>query len=259
VAKVGYEDLYYSGTRSGGVVTSNPYSLKSPLGSAGVRLTPNEDSQLAVAYGYIDGGESLTLNAHYKPTARTVLYASSSSALTTDSQQIQDFANNSQIVPGGITIDPRTGAPVQYISTGSQATRNRLYRQTTTSLSAALLLDRDTLNASLIVQKQEDPPGAKVVQSVASNSVYGSLGWGHDVSESVSTSLNVRYGVQKSAVTGTSSGKSLPNFQASAGLRKIFSEKLVGTADYSYIRRDSNSSTQRTTVNEFLLGLQQRF
>ncbi len=258
--RAGYQDILYSGTSFRGVVTSLPYKLSEPLYSAGVRLTPNPDSSIAVSYGHIDGGESLQLDATYKPTARIVLYATSSSGLTTDAQQVQSFVASSQVNQTGITIDPRTGAPVQFSNTTSNAsTANRVYRLTRSSLTAAYLLTRDTFNLSLIREERTNPSGAVVLRSQNSTSTYSTVSWQHDLSASTNSNLSVSYGVQDQAASLNQPSSSNPTMSVTGTLTHQFTEKLSGTANYSFFRRDSSLQTQRLTVNEFLLGLVQRF
>jgi uncharacterized protein (PEP-CTERM system associated) len=258
-ARAGYEDLFYNGTTFNGIVTSLPYKLNEPIGSVGFRLTPNADSHLNFSYGHIDGGESFTLDASYKPTARTVIYASSSSGLTTTAQQIQNFSANSQVNASGITINPQTGLPIQLTNTSTAtANQNQFYRLTTSSINGVLLLNRDTITASVIMQDTQTPSGT-AAQNLNTSSTYGSIGWQHDASDTIQTNLGFQYGVQDVKATTLTPASSLPTLFANAGLTKIFSQQLSGTVRYTLVKRDSSDPTQRLTVNEILFGLQQRF
>jgi uncharacterized protein (PEP-CTERM system associated) len=258
-ARAGYEDLLYNGTSYNGVITSLPYKLNEPVGSVGFRVTPNADSHINASYGHIDGGQSFTLDASYKPTARTVVYATSSSGLTTNAQQIQNFTSSSQVNASGVTINPQTGLPIQLtnLSTAT-ANRNQAYRLTTSSINGVLLLNRDTFSAAIIFQDTQNPGGTGA-QNLNSSSTYGSLGWQHDASETIQTYATVQYGVQDVKATNATGSSSQPTLYATAGLTKIFSEKLSGTVRYTLVKRDSSDATQRVTINEILLGLQQRF
>jgi uncharacterized protein (PEP-CTERM system associated) len=258
--RVGYQDLLYSGTSFRGVVTTLPYKLSEPIYSAGVRLTPNQDSSIAVTYGHIDGGQSLQLDATYKPTARIALYATSSSGLTTDAQQVQSFVAGSQVNQAGVTIDPRTGAPVQFSNTTNNAnTANQAYRLTRTSLTAAYVLTRDTLNVSLIREERTSPSRAAALGRQNSTSTYSTVAWQHDLSPNTSSNVSVSYGIQDQQASVNQPSSSNPTLSATGTLTRQFTEKLSGTANYTFFRRDSSLQTQRLTVNEFLLGLVQRF
>jgi uncharacterized protein (PEP-CTERM system associated) len=258
--RVGYQDLLYSGTSFRGVVTTLPYKLSEPIYSAGVKLTPNPDSSVAISYGHVDGGQSLQLDATYKPTARIALYATSSSGLTTDAQQVQSFVAGSQVNQAGITIDPRTGAPVQFSNTTNNAnTANQAYRLTRTSLTAAYVLTRDTFNVSLIREERTSPGKATVLGRQNSTSTYSTVAWQHDLSANTSSNLSASYGIQDQQASVNQPSSSNPTLSATGTLTRQFTEKLSGTANYSFFRRDSSLQTQRLTVNEFLLGLVQRF
>lgn len=258
--RAGYQDILYNGTTSNGVVTSLPYKLQEPTGSVGFKLTPNQDSSLALSYGHVDGGESIQLDATYKPTARIALYANSSSGVTTDAQQVQSFVSSSQVNAAGVTIDPRTGAPVQFSNPSANAsTANQVYRLTRTSLTAAYLLTRDTFNVSLIREERSNPGGAVLIRSQNSTSTYGTVSWQHDLSPNTNTNLTATYGVQETQVSSVQPSSSNPTMSVTGSLTRNFTEKLSGTANYTFFRRDSSLATQRITVNEFLLGLVQRF
>ena len=265
--RIGYEDLYYSGTSSNGVITSLPYKLTAPLGSAGFKYVPNPDSSIAMSYGYVDGGGTFTLDASYKPTARTVIYATSSSGVTTNAQQIQGFAQGTQVSQSGVTIDPRTGAPVQY-SNNNLSNANQVYRLTQTSVTGALIYDRDSFSASILHSDQSSVSGG-TLGSNSGSSTSGSLGWQHTVSDTVSASVNGQYGIYTTHSTGTAN-QSNPTLSASAQLTKIFTEKLSGTANYNYysfsngagssgVGSSSTNTSQHVTVNEILFGLLQHF
>lgn len=258
--RFGYQDILYAGTSTNGVITSLPYKLSEPLYAAGVRLTPNPDSSIAISYGHIDGGQSLQLDATYRPTARIALYATSSSGLTTDAQQVQSFVASSQVNQAGVTIDPRTGAPVQFSNTNSTAgTANQVYRLTRSSLTAAYVLTRDVINLSLIREERTNPGGAVVLRNQNSTSTYGTAAWQHDLSTNTSSNLSVSYGVQDQQAGTNRIATSDPTISVNGVLTHSFTEQLSGNATYSFFRRDSSLQTQRLTVNEFLLGLVQRF
>jgi len=257
LAKAGYEDLYYSATRSSGVLTSAPYKVNGPIGGVGLKLTPNPDSSIAISYGYLDGGPSIELDATYKPTARTSLFATSSSGVTTNSQLISGFVNDSDISDSGIAIDPNTGAPLQFGNTLFGGL-TQPYRLTRTSVTGSLEWDRDIFTANIIAQQRQNP-GGMVINNVAGSSVFGSISWQHQTSDTLSGNLSVHYGVQTNSGNSTTVSSSSNTLSFNASATKIINEKLSGSFTYSFLSRDSNVSSQRATINELLLGLMQRF
>lgn len=257
IGTVGYEDLSYGASSLNGVATSHPYKVSGMIGGAGVKLTPNADSSATITYGWIDGGASFTLDATYKPTARTSLYASSSSGITTNSQQISGFVADSTVNDYGISVDPNTGAPLQFANTALGGT-NQPYRLTRTSLTGALLFDRDTFSATIIASEQKNP-GGPVIQNVNSNSLFGSLSWQHELSETLSSNLSAHYGVQQTPSTKTSPSSSTTSVAFDAMVSKTINEKLSGSLIYTFINNDGNTASSRITINEILLGATQRF
>ena len=256
-AKIGYEDVHYSAVYTGGVETSRAYNLNSPLGTLGFTLTPNDDSSLALSYGYVDGGTSVKLDATYKPTARIALFATSSSGVTTNLQQLNSFAGTARTTLAGVTIDPRTGAPIQY-SNGSNNNASAVYRLTQSSLTGVLSLNRDTLTAGLSADQRESPGGGSAGSasnpSTNGSDIIGNLGWQHQLSETFTSSLTGSYGITQSKGQGTT-----PFVVANASLSKTFTEQLSGTVNYSLYKRSSSAANPGVTVNEILLGLLQKF
>jgi uncharacterized protein (PEP-CTERM system associated) len=251
-AKIGYEDLHYSSVFTNGVQTERAYNLTAPLGSAGVTLTPNQDSSLALSYGYIDGGTTLSLNATYKPTERLTLYATSSSGVTTNLQQLQNYAATAQTTVAGVQINPVTGAPIQFTN-GNSNTSNAVYRTTQSSLTGVFQFNRDSVTLG-IAANQNSNPGQNTGGNVDGSTVYGTAGWQHELSESLTSLLTGTYGVSQQAGQGSSSF-----IVANATLTKTFTETLSGTANYSLYRRVGTASNPGTTVNEILFGLLQKF
>ena len=257
IGTVGYEDMSYGASSVNGVATSVPYKVSGMIGGAGVKLTPNADSSATITYGWIDGGASFTLDATYKPTARTSLFASSSSGITTNSQQISGFVSDSTINDVGISIDPNTGAPLQFANTLVGGT-NQAYRLTRTSVTGVLLLDRDTFSTSVIASEQKNP-GGPVLQSVNSNSVFASLDWQRQISDTLTSDLSAHYGVQSNPTTGTTGSSSMTTIAVDAMLTKAINEKLSGSIIYTFLDRTSNVAADRVIINEILVGLTQRF
>ncbi len=257
VGTVGYEDLSYGASNINGAALSHPYKVSGMVGGAGVKLTPNADSSATITYGWIDGGASFTLDATYKPTARTSLYASSSTGVTTNAQQISGFVSDSTVNDYGITVDPNTGAPLQFSNTLVGGT-SQVYRLTRTSVTGALLLDRDTFSASVIASEQKNP-GGPVIQNVNSNAVFGSLDWQHQLSETLSSDLSAHYGVQQTPASVTSGSTSFTTIAFDATLNKNITENLSGSIIYTFLNREANTASGRITINEVLLGVTQRF
>jgi uncharacterized protein (PEP-CTERM system associated) len=132
------------------------------------------------------------------------------------------------------------------------------YRLTRTSVTGSLEWDRDIFTANIIAQQRQNP-GGMVINNVAGSSVFGSISWQHQTSDTLSGNLSVHYGVQTNSGSSTTVSSSSNTLSFNASATKIINEKLSGSFTYSFISRDSNVSSQRATINELLLGLMQRF
>ena len=101
---IGHEDIHY-----GGIV---PFNINDITWSGGVRLTPDEDSSLAISYGRSDGTTSLTVDGALAPTARSRVFVRYSQGIGTSQQDLQNAVAASTVGAGGVSIDPATGAPL---------------------------------------------------------------------------------------------------------------------------------------------------
>ena len=118
-ASIGHEDIHY-----GGVL---PFNINDITWSGGVRLTPDEDSSLAVSYGRSDGTTSLTVDGALAPTARSRVFVRYSQGIGTSQQDLQNAVAQSTVGVGGASIDPVTGAPL-LLSNYAQNQQPGIYR-----------------------------------------------------------------------------------------------------------------------------------
>jgi hypothetical protein len=125
-------------------------------------------------------------------------------------------------------------------------------------VTGALLLDRDTFSASAIASEQKNP-GGPVIQNVNSNSLFGSLIWQHQLSDTLSSNLSAHYGVQQSPATSTSGSSSTTSIAIDAMVSKVINEKLSASLIYTFINSGGNAAQNRLMINEILLGVTQIF
>lgn len=270
LAGFGYQDLRFNGAPG--------VRLQEPIWSAGVRLAPNPDSSVTLTYGRRDGFNAAAVDGSYSPTARTRVFVRYTTGLTTDAEEQQNLLATTNVGPTGLLTDSVTGAPVSS-SSGAFGTQNGLYRLRRFSVTGLLLLNRDSVSVSL---QQDDranvnavPPGlGGTAQAVGGNSgVIGTLAWEHELSPVLSGSASLSYGVDDNSLAGAESSGSQRTVQTSLALNYTFTEKLTGSARYSFTDRSGGGRTgpaaagpsgfgqagQTLTENLLLVGLRKSF
>ena len=250
-AMLGYESLHYSGTSIGGVAVTRAYNINGPIGQAGVKYTPNEDSSLSVLYGHIDGGDSWTVTGSMHPTARINVSVEGSTALTTNGQDLQAglSALNGSHLSG-------SNSP----TLGLAGYNNQLYRLTRISGTAAYALDLDSFSLNLS-HSQTGVPNALAAASTynigrSSNSSLASLMWQHSYTETISSSVGGTYGLNRY------NGSTQPVVGVTVRVSDQISQSLSAELDYTYTRERSyliGASQKVQSGNEILAGLVEKF
>lgn len=255
VGEIGYQNLRYGGLF--------PVAVNSPVYQVGVHLTPNPDSSITVTYGRRDGLDSVFVDGTYAPTARTRVYASYSTGLTSSAQDQQNLLQ-SAIFTGGFATSARNGAPL--VSTNDAfGTQNTIYEDRRFSLTGVLLRPRDTYSVG-VVHEERRPVGGGTAFIGSGNygGTYGQLSWQHDLSPTVSTGVYVQYGTNTIATQSTGqggSGSSGEQFaSASASVNYAISASVSGHATYIFNSRFGSGIAGRDYLeNVVLVGLRKGF
>ena len=257
IGMVGVESLHYSGVTSGSTVISKAYNVNGPIGQGGVKYAPTEDSQISVLYGRMDGGNSLTVNGAMRAGAHLSVQAMTSTGLTTNGQDLQSLTDSASVGADGALTNGASGSPLRY-SLGSGTQDNQLYRLTRSSVSVIYALDRDSFSATFS-SNQSQNVAQSTTPGLASTSVLGSLGWQHQLTEAVSTSVSGSYGTTR--YSGNTNGLSgtRPMTGATARLSDQLTDMLSAELDYSYTRQRAYDSNVMQHANEILAGLVQKF
>ena len=183
---VGHENIIYGG----GVMRP----ITGITWSGGFHWAPNADSSINASYGHQQGSTSLAFDGTYAPTARIRLMARYSQGVGTGLQNLQNALSGSTVGPAGISVDRVTGAPVQLGNYLGQ--QSGIYRTTSASLSAVLLMDRDVYTLT-VEQTERQLLSAGTGPGIGSNSgINGSVGWQHTLSEALSVNTFVQYGTR---------------------------------------------------------------
>ena len=266
LAGIGYQDIQYGGTPV--------MRINEPTWSIGAQLTPNPDSSLTFLYGRHDGLTSFSFDGVYTPTARTRVFGRYSTGLTSTLQDQQALVQTSTVNANGLLVDSRTGAPVGS-GTSFLGTQNGVFQTRRFSISALLLLDRDSFTATVSTENRSQVTNGTnfnntvvVPAGTTSNGTTGSLAWQHDFRPDLNGVASVQYGVlNTSGLLGASSGQSQRSLSLSAGLVKQFSTTVSGNVTYLYNDRSgaqgavvsSGFPTANTSQNTLFVGLRKSF
>jgi uncharacterized protein (PEP-CTERM system associated) len=252
LATVGWEDIHYAGT--------SPVHIDDGVWNFGIRVDPNPDSTITVRYGHRDGFDSFTLNAVYRPTARTQIFARSSTGLTTQAEQLQNALATSDLDSLGNPVDHTTGAPLVPVGNffGSQ---NNLYKTTLNSLTGIVRFDRDTLSASVTSQVQTLVSASSTPAQAAGSTrgVYGTFTWSHQLLPNLQSMLYLQYGRTRDEGVITTSQNLVVVL---ASLAYQLSETLSVRAQYSYSQNYGDTQTYGNVTgpqNLFLLTVTKTF
>ena len=263
IGRIGYEDVRYSGFP--------PTRIDDIVWRAGVRLTPNPNSQLILAYGHADGIDSAFVSGFYSPTARTRIDVSYSSGLTTDLEDIQNTGIISQYDSAGTSFNQFTNGPVS-TSSGFFGIDNNLFRLHRFSVTGSLLYDRDTYSATVDNEQRTIVAAATAGQAAllgsSDNGTTATLTWEHQLSPVLTSSVSASFGTDRISGAG---GGNQTTYGAFAGLFYQLSPTVSTSARYNFLRRTGNDTSLTSaafnngynsragTVNTLLLGLRKTF
>ncbi len=252
LAKIGYEDIHYSG-----VV---PFNVNDVVWSVGTRLVPNPDSTITVRYGHQDGFNSALLDGSYAPTERTRVYARYSEGIGTGLEDLQNALGSSVLDPLGNPVDPTTGAPLLLTNNAFAVQGNQtLYRTKRGSLTGTLLLDLDSISLTISYQSQTPVATATLAAAAAaaaagtnSHGTSGSINWQHDFPFDLTSTVYVQYGTNDNIplltrTVAANTGQATDTLVVSASLRYAFSDTLFGNLQYSYTSQSSTSVNRPTS------------
>ncbi len=246
--RLGYEYITYAGT--------NPVRISDAIWDVGVRLSPAPDTTLEVRYGHHDGLDAATLDAALQASTRVRVFLRYSEGLSTEDQQLQNGLATSDVDDLGAPVDYSSGAPLIFADNFFGAQDN-LYRSQLASATAVLTEDRDVVSASVQYENNVLVSSGGLPFSLGSNSgTYGTLGWSHAVSPTVSLIANGQYGIRRS-------GGLLPTVDhvtyLSLAVVKSLSETLSAQFRYTYNNEESQQAGSNYSANVVLLLVSKSF
>lgn len=214
--------------------TTPHISISDGVWGVGTTLLPNDQSQITVEYGHRNGVTGFQASMNYAVTARTTLTASYSTGLTTDLQDIQAQLEAAGVSPLGNAIALNTSAPVSLVNALGGVT-NQLYRGHQLNAGVITAFDRDSLSLN-VTHSNEEAIAAFQSQQLFNNistSVTGQ--WMHELTMRASLTTTLSYGARN-----TNNDQNETFYSAGTQLQYFFTDKLIGTAAYSFLDRKSN-------------------
>jgi uncharacterized protein (PEP-CTERM system associated) len=252
LASLGYQDIHYGGVP--------PFNYSGMEWNGGGRWVPNPDSTVTLTYGRRDGGDAALLDASYALTARTRVFARYSQGLASGLEQLLNGVNGSTLDPMGNPVD-RNGTPVQLDNTFYGTTDN-VARVTNASVTVTLLLERDSVSATLSRQQRHQVAAASAATAGSQDStgLYGSLNWQRDLWPNLSAASFVQWGTNRSTAAGTS--QNFDSLVFSLSLAYVISETLRAYGQYSWTRQTNAGlpgSMPMLPANLFIVGARKTF
>ncbi len=219
LGEVGYEDLAYP---------NSGYFYSGPVGSSGVRLTPNRGSSLTLEYRYVDGYGSLYVQGSVQASPRIRVFGGYSSGVSTFQQDAQNTLLDGAEGATGVAASALLAAPLLSGSNafGANQDLNLIHRLDAT---ATYLGDYDT--AALSVQRETTEPVGREVGGFApvrTSGVFVNVSENHQLTPVLSFTAFAQYGRNRTglneAVAGGNSGDTV---SVSAGFNRTFSQTLT--------------------------------
>lgn len=251
IGALGHEDIYYRGLTT--------YRNEGAVYTGGIQFTPDPDTDLSLLYGHRDGSTGISFDGNYAATARTRLNLRYSTGVGSEQEDLQNTLASSTTNSSGVPIDSRTGAPLT-ANNNFFGTLGNVYRTERLSASATVLMDRNVVTLTLrrddrTLLSQGAVPTNGATPALRQTGTYGSIAFQRDLSDALSSTLFLQYGVRNTASTGDQD-----SITASATLSYQLSQTLSARAQYSYNSGGSTAFTQQTNAqNLLLLSLRKSF
>ncbi len=220
LGEVGYEDLAYP---------RSLYFYSGPIGSGGVRLTPNRDSSLTLEYRYVDGYGSLYAQGSIQVSPRIRVFGGYSAGISTFEQDAQNTLLDGAEGATGVAASALQAAPLLSGSNAFAANQN-LNRTQRLDATATYLGNYDVLTLS-VQRERTEPVGREAggFAPVRTNGLFVNVSENHELTSLLSLTVFAQYGHNRTGLNETvADGDSGDTVSASAGLNYTFSQTLTG-------------------------------
>ena len=231
LGEAGYENLNYPRSQ---------YAYNGPIGSGGVKLTPNKNSSLTLEYRYVDGFGSVFAQGSVQVSPRIRVFGGYSEGISTADQDLQNTLLDASSDATGVAASVLQAAPLLSGSSefGGQQNLNHLHRL---DLTATWLGNIDTVTFS--VQRETTSEVGRqlnVSVPVTTNGTFGSVTEIHLLNDTLSLSGYFQYGINQSGLVANTSGDTV---SFSVGLNKSFARELS-----AYVRVDGNYNVAGSAI-----------
>lgn len=248
----GWESIHFNNLPN----TTNRANVDDGIWGVGASYVPNSSSRLILEYGHREGVTAFRALARYAPTSRIVLTARYTVGLVTDLQSIENRLEQVAINPLGNPVNFDTGAPA-FLVNSLNGINNTVSQNHQLTATATVLLDRDTIAFTYLRQYQVPVASTTPGPLVNNTSNQAILTWRHEISIRTSMTSSLAYGIRTVATSPQEQNEQF--FSATARLRHFFTDKLSGTALYSFQNRTSNVPGQSEYTNIVLVALTRTF
>ena len=220
LAELGYEDLAYP---------RSDFFYSGPIGSGGVRLTPNRASSLTLEYRYVDGYGSLYVQGSEQVSPRIRVFGGYSSGVSTFQQDTQNTLLDGAEGATGVVASALQAAPLLTGSNAFGANQN-LNLTHRLDATATFLGSYDTTTLSL-QRETSEPIGREVggFAPVRTNGIFIDISEIHQLTPTLSFTAFAQYGHNRTGLNETiAGGNSGDTVSVSAGFNQTFSATLTG-------------------------------
>lgn len=264
----GHEDITYSDQSLQGVNGSaatgyNYNNLGIPqihdlVWSLGATWTPSPDSSLTVSYGHLDGFNSLSVNGHYAPTARTLWTVSYGTMLGTQLQQLQSQFNLAGANGTGALVNAQTGGQL-FGAANALGVQDGVFKTTTLALGSQTTWDRDMVAVNLLMATESN--FGVGIASYTAQTETASVSWLHQMRPDMTVSAAVSYSIQNQPGGGTSiyNPGNITSIVASLAWQWQLSPTVSTSARYSFLEQQASYSAFSFYQNIFIVGISKHF
>jgi hypothetical protein len=217
LGEVGYEWLNYPAAG---------YKYDGPVGSVGVELTPNRNSEVIVEYRYLDGFGSLFAQASVQVTPRIRAFGGYSEGISTFQQDLQTtLLNNDADLATGFAASALSASPLLQ-TTNFFGGNEYLSRVRRLDATVSYFGDRDT--ASVTYEHEHTSPVGHAIGDLLPLTTIGWFVSGverHQITPMLSAGAFVQYGSNRTGLEDYGAGDTI---SFSLSLDKFFTQTLTG-------------------------------
>ena len=220
LGEFGYEHLAYP---------RSDYFTSGPIGSGGVRLTPNRGSILTLEYRYVDGFGSFYAQGSVQVSPRIRVFGGYSAGISTFEQDAQNTLLDGADSATGVAASALQATPLLNGSSafGANQNLNRTYRLDAT----ATYLGTDDIVTLSVQRETTEPIGRETggFSPVRTSGLFVNVSESHELTPVLGLTAFAQYGHNRTGLREVAAGPdSGDTVSASASLNRTFGSTLTG-------------------------------